>query len=191
MAEYTFESLLLNPESPDLKSLIGKEVYFSDIPIHCIKHANDNYKAGILREIRKDYSAPFIVETPSGCILNYACIILKKEEPKLEYEPFKNLEEFLGAHSCVNTDNLDRVHRYLDAHGIWLKEKGVDYDIFCMVNELWKDGVFVGSADVVIDDGVANTDFASWYDLYMGYTFLDGSPCGKLIKEENNELCSV
>lgn len=184
MAEYIFEDLVMNPETPGVGNLIGKEVYYSDKPFSCLKRANVDFGAGVLKYIRKDDSSPFYVETPSGNIFSYPCIIPKKAESKPEpkYEPFKNLEEFLGAHSCVKTDNLDRVHRYLDAHGIWLKEKGVgDSDIFCMVNELWKDGVFVGHADVVIDDGVANTDFASWYDLYMGYTFLDGSPCGKLI----------
>lgn len=196
MDKYTFNDLLANPENPDLESLIGKEVYYSNVLLRCVSKANEDIGVGILRGIHKDDYLPFLVETSNGNdSRNYACfaciIPKKKEKPEPKYEPFKNLEEFLGAHSCVNTNNLDRVHRYLDAHGIWLKEKGVDYDIFCMVNELWKDGVFVGSADVVIDDdGVANTDFASWYDLYMGYTFLDGSPCGKKV-EENNELCSV
>lgn len=181
MDEYTFTDLIINPETPNLESLIGKEVYYNNIPFRCVAIANKDSGVGILRGVRKGEYFPFYIETSNGGCDFYASIIPKKEEPKPEYEPFKNLEEFLGAHSCVNTDNLDRVHRYLDNHGIWLKEKGVDQDIFCMVNELWKDGVFVGSADVVIEDEVANTDFASWYDLYMGYTFLDGSPCGKLI----------
>ena len=58
MDEYTFENLIINPEAPGLEDLIGKEVYFNDVPIYCIKQANENYQIGILMDVRKEYSAP-------------------------------------------------------------------------------------------------------------------------------------
>ncbi len=181
MAEYTFENLLLNPESPDLKSLVGKEVYYSNIPIICIRNANNDSSAGILEYVRECESYPFYVKTDIGSVINYACIILKKEEPKPKYVPFENIDEFLSVYCHIVTKDLDGVHRYLSTNGIWLKEKRADDpDTFCMVHEMRKEGVFVGHADVVIDDGISYTTFAPWSKLCQGYTFLDGSPCGKL-----------
>lgn len=78
MDEYTFENLIMNPETPGLEDLIGKEIYFSDVPVYCIDRANKNYNVGILREVRENYAAPFFVETSGGYMLNYACIIPKK-----------------------------------------------------------------------------------------------------------------
>ena len=72
MTEYTFENLLLNPESPDLKSLVGKEVYYSNIPIICIRNANNDFSAGILEYIRECESYPFYVKTDIGSVINYA-----------------------------------------------------------------------------------------------------------------------
>ena len=84
MSEYTFENLIINPETPGLEDLIGKEVYFCTIPLDCLKHANKDYEIGILREIRKDLICPFFIELPNGMIVNYACIVPKKRETKSE-----------------------------------------------------------------------------------------------------------
>ena len=96
MDEYTFESLIINPKTPGLEDLIGKEVYANDAPLYCLKCANENLQVSILREIRKDDFFPFRVEDPDGRILGFDCIIPKKEESKPEYIPFKNQEEFLS-----------------------------------------------------------------------------------------------
>ena len=34
MSEYVFEDLIMNPETPNLESLIGKEVYYSNTPLY-------------------------------------------------------------------------------------------------------------------------------------------------------------
>ena len=80
MNKYVFEDLIMNPETPDLEGLIGKEVYSDNTPLDCLRRANKDYEIGILREIRKDLICPFFVEVPNGMIINYACIIPKKEE---------------------------------------------------------------------------------------------------------------
>ena len=75
MNRYVFEDLIINPEVPGLEDLIGKEVYFCDIPLKCLKWANkdDNCKTGILKEICKDdMMLPFSVEIPNGMILRYS-----------------------------------------------------------------------------------------------------------------------
>ena len=63
MNEYTYDDLIVNPNKEGIESLIGKEVYYGDIPLYCIQGANENYKIGILREVRNDEAAPFYIET--------------------------------------------------------------------------------------------------------------------------------
>lgn len=184
MDEYTFESLIINPETPGLEDLIGKEVYFSDIPIYCIRHANDDCKAGILIEIRKDYPAPFFVETPSGCMLNYACIIPKKEEPKPEFIPFTSADEFIDAYDSANYSviNGTRANRLLNYGGIWLK--GKDSRAYYMVTEIWDCGLVIDDINMktfkIEKDLYFTVNGVTHWDELLGYyTFLDGSPCGK------------
>ena len=170
MAEYTFENLIMNPETPGLESLIGKKVYSGTAPLDCLKRANKDYEVGILREIRKDCLCPFLVEVPNGMIFNYVCIIPKKEEQKSKYVPFQDGREFFNYYLSVES-RLEKEDHFLSNHGIWLKRRESD-DLF-MVVDIWDDGVVIGS----------NQFTTSWNDLSNDYTFLDSSPCGKLMEE--------
>ena len=83
MAKYTYDNIIINPTQKDIKSLIGKEVYISDVPRYCLRHANKNefeYSA-VLINIRKDRVYPFLVKRQN---INYeeaySCIIPKKED---------------------------------------------------------------------------------------------------------------
>ena len=184
MDEYTFESLIINPETPGLEDLIGKEVYFSDVPVYCIDRANKNYNVGILREVRENYAAPFFVETSNGCMLNYACIIPKKEEPKPKYVPFENAEEFLDAYYHNETENLDGVYHYLAIRGIWLKDKNTEVPVYCMVTEVWDSGLVISDRKMSTTGILIFNNTTSWSELYESFTFLDNSPCGKLAESE-------
>ena len=184
MGEYTFENLIINPETPSLENLIGKEVYFNDVPIYCIKQANENYQVGILMDVRKEYSAPFFVETPGGCMLNYACIIPKKEEPKPEYTLFKNAEEFLDAYYRNETENLDGVYHYLATRGIWLKDKSTEVPVYCMVTEVWDKGVIISDKKMSTTGILIFNNTTTWSELYESFTFLDDSPCGRLMENK-------
>ena len=82
-----YVDLIVNPETPGVENLIGKEVYYNDVPLRCIATANKNSEVGILREIREENYYPFYIETSNGGVPNYAfyvCIIPKKDEPKPE-----------------------------------------------------------------------------------------------------------
>ena len=186
MNKYVFEDLIINPETPGLRSLIGKEVYFSDVPLSCIKGANNNCEVGILKGICKGITFPFQIETSEKEVLNFACIIFKKEESKPEYAPFKSKEEFVegyveakgGVKSNSFEDNLLQC-------GMWIKVKGMSSGGYCMVNELWNDGVALGHSKIYNVQNVSGeystvVETVSWEDLYKGFTFLDDSPCGKL-----------
>ena len=188
MDKYTFEELIINPKTPGLESLIGKEVYFNDVPTYCIRNANDDYMVGILMGIHKGESAPFYVETPSGCMLNYACIIPKKEESEPKYVPFENAEEFLDAYYHNEISNLDGIYHYLATRGIWLEDKGED--AYYMVAEIWDDGVVLGDNKMETTKASSDKYFTinsttTWGELFENYTFLDSSPCGKLAEAEH------
>lgn len=185
MSEYTFADLIINPETPNLKSLIGKEVYFNDVPTFCIRNANDDYMVGILTSVHIWESAPFYVETPGGLLLNYACIIPKKEESEKEesepkYVPFENAEEFLDAYYHNETENLDGVYHYLATRGIWLKDKSTEVPAYCMATEVRDNGVIISDKKLSTTGILIFNNTTSWSELYESFTFLDGTPCGRL-----------
>ena len=187
MNEYVFEDLIINPKTPNLENLIGKEVYCNDVPLACLDHANEHRGAGILREVRcesADY--PFRVEIPEGGIFGFVCIIPKKEESEPKYVPFESKEEFVEKYMQIKEGvAFGPFEDSLLQCGMWLKERGQESDVYCMVTEIRKEGVSVRQEGVFLTEGSVSTDFISWYELYLGFNFLDGSPCGKLIEAEH------
>ena len=175
MNKYVFEDLIMNPETPGLEDFIGKEVYFNNIPHRCLEWANTNCNTGILKEIRKDCLCPFRVDNREGDIIGFACIILKKEEPKPKYVPFENQKEFVRAYQKFKESiKYDTFENNLADYGIWVKNKN---GISCsMVIEIWDEGVALGG----------ETQSIYWQDLYKYYTFPDGSPCGKEVRRRSD-----
>ena len=86
--------------------------------------------------------------------------------------------------------NTNRV--FLDVLSEWFgiylpKVKGISPESYCMVNELWNDGIALGHSKIYNVQNVSGEystviETTSWEDLYRGFTFLDGSPCGKLVE---------
>ena len=189
MGEYTYDNVIIDPHKEGVRSLVGKEVYFEAKPFLCLKAANEKLASnlGILVEVYKDSINPFCVKGKSGSY-KYPCIIEKKEEPKPEYAPFKSVEEFVegyveakgGVRSNSFEDNLLQC-------GMWIKAKGMSSGGYCMVNELWNDGVALGHSKTYNVQNVSGeystvVETTSWETLYKGFTFLDDSPCGKLVE---------
>ena len=165
MAEYTYDNILINPYKEGIESLIGKEVYFSDVPNICLENANKNDISyfGILERIRKDGNNPFMVKGILSTTY-WSCIIPKKEEPKPKYVPFKSNEEFLESY-IYHKERFTRSSLACQLYslgGIWLKHKGIE-DFF-MITEFWD-------------------DMTRWDEFLERFTFLDGSPCGKEVEE--------
>lgn len=185
MNEYTFENLIMNPETPGLESLIGKKVYSGTAPLDCLKRANKDYEVGILREIRKDCLCPFLVEVPNGMIFNYVCIIPKKEEPK-KCVPFETLDEFIESYKKAE-ERIDcsNIEGYIASCGMWLKDK--DRDVYCFVTEIWNYGVVVGDSRMNTtkdgDEYFTINEVTKWKQLFREYTFMDDSPCGREVEE--------
>ena len=184
MAEYSYNSIIIDPSKEGIESLIGKEVYFHNNPCLCLDAANENstVNLGILEEIDKDSINPFVIKKGSAFLV-YSCIIEKKEEPKPKpkYIPFENVTEFLDAYRSVPSSLPDEVS-YLSHNGIWLKD--TEIDAYCMVTEIWDTGVVIGNKNITIGETTVFNDITSWDELLEDCTFLDGSPCGKLAEED-------
>ena len=183
MAEYTYDNILINPSKEGIESLIGKEVYYHNVPLACLGYANENCHIGTLKEIFKDAFYPFQVKTPGGHTQDCTCIIPKKEEPKPEYIPFESIEEFLTDYfkSVVNSECIEKT---ISSTGIWLKHN----DAFLLVTEIWNKGVVIGdinmqTTEIEEDEYLTVHGVTNWKELLEDYTFLDGSPCGKEVEE--------
>ena len=162
MPEYTYKDIIIDPTSEEAKNCIGKMAYHADSPSQCLSFAKGggSNHCGILKETKPYMNRPFMFNTEWGCI------IPKKEYPKPEYIPFSNPDEFIDAY----ISNLDKrmdigaIHK-LDKFGMWIKYK----DDYVLVTYIEQSGINSG------------TELASdWQDLYDNYTFLDGTPCGKI-----------
>lgn len=166
MEKYTWDDVIINPNSEQAKSCIGKEVYCADSPHYCLEKANGNevdHTVYILQSIIPDNNYPFRLGENGK--YEHCCIIPKKEEH--EYVPFLNKEEFLSAYE-EHTKSMKK-------YGIWIFNNinGIDYLIACLITEIWNDGIVIGSAMVR----------TLWKYLLESFVFEDGTPCGKEIKE--------
>ena len=172
MDKYTYSNLIIDPTKEGIESLIGKEVYFETNPFLCLKAANEKLSSnlGILVEVYKDSICPFCVKGKSGSY-RYSCIIEKKEDPKPKYMPFKDMYEFVNRNLYLNTNDNEQSLQLLNMNAIWLRYNN---NAIRLVTDIWTDGVYLGSDRLK----------TKWEELFSKYTFLDGSPCGKLAEED-------
>ena len=164
MAEYTYKDIIIDPTSEEAKNAIGKKCYMYDSPTMLLKMANSDDGARTLESIdESDY--PFNDKEFGS---EWTCIIVKKEEPKPKYVPFKSKEEFIDAFHYHDNANYSETEDILMNYGMWLKDKN-SHEIFLVT------GVFNQSIHICDFDSDE-----SWGELLNEYTFLDGSPCGRL-----------
>ena len=178
MAEYTYEDIIMNPEDPRLEGAIGKECYFSDYPKMLLDDARSSLPEDTfrLKNIRKDLTCPFIDKKG----VHWPVIIIKKEEPKPKYVPFKSMKEFLERYTEVKEESeFGSFEDSLYRCGMWLKDKNTETDVYCMVNEIWDSGLVIGDKKMSIIGTRVLNDTMDWRELFEDYTFLDGTPCGK------------
>ena len=186
MSEYTYKSLIIDPTSEEAKTCIGKRVYYSTNPTSCLQYANDHNMdcCRVLKGINPDDIYPFVLEDNTYLC---SCIILCLEEPEPKYAPFKSKKEFLERYLEIKNDlESDSFEGGLLQCGMWLKIEGIGSDGYCMVTELWGDGVVLGYSKLCTMQNVSGgyttvSETTSWEDLCEGFNFLDGSPCGRLM----------
>ena len=110
----------------------------------------------------------------TGVILSYCCcdwagydfpyFVLEKVEPEPKYVPFESPQEFISAYNKASKEVMSDTESMLSKLGIWLKG-GEHYELV----------TYIHRKGITIDDVSIN-----WKTLFDFYTFLDGSPCGKL-----------
>lgn len=164
-AKYTWGDIIIDPTSDRAKEAVGKQVYYSQFPNVCLLRANndDRVLQGILVSIDpKNSLGSFIVDGSP-----YACIIVKKEEPKPKYVPFESQQEFISAYYKANNGIITNTESMLSCFGMWLK-----------CDEHYELVTYIGNNGITID-GIS----INWKTLFESYTFLNGSPVGKEVKE--------
>ena len=78
--KYTWENVIFNPKSDEVKNIIGKECYFGDSPADCLKNANKGESLGILERVNPESIYPFRRKDSN----NYGCVVLKREPSYIE-----------------------------------------------------------------------------------------------------------
>ena len=167
MAEYTYKDIIIDPTSEEAKNAVGEGCYFGSNPKTVLDFANCNEKKflRVLECIKPEEDNPFY-----DYKYGFPCIIVKKEEPK-KYVPFETLYEFIESYKKAE-ERIDysNIEDYIASCGMWLRFN--NDDVMCAVTEIWADGVFLGHDHMKI----------KWEELLNFYTFIDDSPCGKLME---------
>ena len=168
MAEYTYKDIIIDPTSEEAKNAVGEGCYFGSNPKTVLDFANCNEKKflRVLECIKPEEDNPFY-----DYKYGFPCIIVKKEEPKPKYVPFETLDEFIESYKKAE-ERIDysNIEHYIASYGMWLRFN--NDDVICAVTEIWADGVFLGHDHMKI----------KWEELFNFYTFMDDSPCGKLME---------
>ena len=167
MTEYTYKDIIIDPTSEEAKNAVGEGCYFGSNPKTVLDFANCNEKKflRVLECIKPEEDNPFY-----DYKYGFPCIIVKKEEPK-KYVPFETLDEFIESYKKAE-ERIDysNAEDYIASCGMWLRFN--NDDVMCAVTEIWADGVFLGHDHMKI----------KWEELLNFYTFIDDSPCGKLME---------
>ena len=178
MAEYTYADIIMDPEDPRLEGAIGKECYLSDCPKIALDYARNNSSIDRLKSINKESAAPFVGDDE----VNWVMVIIKKEKPKPnpKYIPCESVEEFLDEYFLNKEKYTTGI--LLKLEGIWLREK--DTGALCIVTEIWDKGLVIGDTKLTIIRTDVFNDTTEWDELFSKYSFIDGTPCGKLAEED-------
>ena len=179
MAEYTYKDIIIDPNSEEAKNAVGKICYFSNSPRNIL---SDIYRKSAVEGILTNMDDGYFEVDNEGY---WDCIILKKEEPKPQYVPFKSKEEFIEAYHYHDNAKYSETEDILLNYGMWLwsNEDGS----YKLVTEIWNAGVVIGDDKMRITNEEGHIDVfndtTSWVKLFSEYRFLDGSHCGKEVKE--------
>lgn len=177
MTEYTYSDVIIDPESEEAINLLGNIVFYGYNPKSCINAANENKKSNIgkLIEIKESNTTPFIIEN-NGHKGFFSAIIPFKMNPG--YVPFESTHEFISAYYKANNEIVVNTESMLSGFGMWLRckenfESNAKPFLAC-VSEIYDDCITIGKYP----------DPITFKGLLEYCEFLDGSPCGKEVKDE-------
>ena len=182
MYEYTYDDVNFIGGTERVANALEKVCYYGFSAKEVLDNALNDRCKFVLKYVDNDNPRPF------GDIQErwYPFMIVKKE-PEPKYAPFRNKEDFLERYLEVKDElGTDSFEGSLLQCGMWIKIEGIGSDGYCMVTELWGDGVVLGYSKLCTMQNVSGgyttvSETTSWKDLYEGFNFLDGSPCGRLM----------
>ena len=152
--KYTYADVIIDPNDPRVE--IGAEYYFADNPRTVLLLLEDHKTIPKkLTEVSPNDSFPFL--TADG--LGWACLIRKKE-PENKYVPFDLTKE----------EDREKLR------GAWIRNKN-EWKLECFIYEFYESCI----PEMVC---CAGTHKLCASELFKDWTFLDGTPCGKLVEEE-------
>lgn len=171
MAEYTYKDVIIDPEDPRVE--IGKEYFFGDCPSSLLWGARTGWEAMALDRVCKD--APSEDPFYNGSA-RFQCIIRKKEAKK-KYVPFDfdkpEVRRELMGKTIINKYGLDGDGEFREVMIVGFMNKS-DEDRDC-----WSSNGDTKGTIAMTVEGYFHAD-----ELLKECTFLDGSPCGKLVEVE-------
>lgn len=162
--KYTWENIIFNPETEEIKTFVGKECYFGDSPAECLKNANDDTDLGVLEDIKIGTIYPFFKQ---GISSGYGCIIVKKHF-EVDYIPFSSMEELASTYE--ETMQGYDIYTFIDnlrCNGMWIRCKE-DYGVY-QITGMLADGVIVAGFEKK----------KTWEELFDEFEFVNKEPCGK------------
>ena len=156
MAEYTYADVIIDPNDPRVE--IGKEYWFGSGPKQVIDKANGDNSTSMLREIRPNLERPFLFSSDMNSDIGMAPCMIRKKEPEKKYVPF----------------DLSKEEDKAKLRGAWVRVKEVP-NIEKQINGL--------NAACVFLYGMENQGLKP-KELVELWEFIDGTPCGKLVEED-------
>ena len=228
--KYTLEDIIINPNDPRVK--IGKEYYFSDSLVQCLKDANNEGSSRELVDVRSDNIYPFHIKD----YVNVQCIIRKKEPSYIERQNewirkndikigdlvkvtriasafesgwgeawFDIMNKQVG--KILRVKRIDEINSgiRLDDNFYYpffvlekVKKKYVPFDLANPEDRTKLRGAWVVRKDKHFETVITGFTITDDFQMYLSgngevlspqamfekYTFLDGSPCGKLVEVE-------
>ena len=177
MFRYTRKNIIMHTDDRDLERAIGKKVYCSSDINLLLQHANNGEYEMTLVEVRDTNYEPFTVMDSDGDEIDADFIIIKREEPKFQYVPFKSMEDLVDRYSEVMREvDYDSFEDGILQWGMWLKNvDDNDKPVYILVCDIKDEGV--------------KLDEHGWFNweelLSKGFLFPNDTPCGKLVEVEH------
>ena len=154
--EYTYADVIIDPN--DLRVEIGKEYWCGATAWGVLDSANNGHRSFPLLDVRRSDNKPFILSSVNSDAFTEPCIIRKKE-PKKKYVPF----------------DLSKEEDRARLRGAWVRHK----------QNPERENLITGLGDETVDFAVYFGDLAVGTGaLLENFEFVDGSPCGNLVEEE-------
>lgn len=154
--KYTRKDIIVDPDDARLE--IGAEYFTADSIRTVLEFANMG-KYGFIVDLVGivDEDSPFLITYSNGDS-SYVDFLIRRKEPEKKYIPFDlSLEE-------------DRAK----LRGAWVRQKDVNEEILVIA-------IYPNMNKITLDDG-----FYTPESLLENYTFLDDTPCGRLIGDSDD-----